>query len=317
MAQPWHTTTFVPMVANFVPLLAPANQQTSDTVQFYNTALAIFGGCSAAAVSFRLLPPLSAEFRSRRLLSLTLRDLRGLATQSRSALDRGLGGPDPQPAQEWDLTGMEWPLVFILIVWPYGMPDLGALNGKLATANRGLRRLSELSGRSSSGAPIGRRSVLNDTARRSNRPHPRHLVDRHMGRDGTSTLAVAPRGHYCGGGDIGHCRVVNESPAIKPGIPMTSSANDLAASLSSPALTAGSPRWRSARRWRKECRRPVSTPRNASRRGRISSGPRWRTGDCEPSIDRGLVQPDVDLRSGTSNLPMESAGRKVVGFAPN
>jgi uncharacterized membrane protein YccC len=80
MAQPWHTTTFVPMVANFVPLLAPANQQSYDTVQFYNTALAIFGGCCAAAVSFRLLPPLSAEFRSRRLLSLTLRDLRRLAT---------------------------------------------------------------------------------------------------------------------------------------------------------------------------------------------------------------------------------------------
>jgi uncharacterized membrane protein YccC len=68
------------MVANFVPLLAAANQQSYDTVQFYNTALAIFGGCCAAAVSFRLLPPLSAEFRSRRLLSLTLRDLRRLAT---------------------------------------------------------------------------------------------------------------------------------------------------------------------------------------------------------------------------------------------
>jgi uncharacterized membrane protein YccC len=80
MAQPWQTTTFVPMVANFIPLLAPANQQSYDTVQFYNTALAIFGGCCAAAVSFRLLPPLSPEFRCRRLLSLTLRDLRRLAT---------------------------------------------------------------------------------------------------------------------------------------------------------------------------------------------------------------------------------------------
>jgi uncharacterized membrane protein YccC len=80
MAQPWQTTTFGPMVANFIPLLAPANQQSYDTVQFYNTALAIFGGCCAAAVSFRLLPPLSPEFRCRRLLSLTLRDLRRLAT---------------------------------------------------------------------------------------------------------------------------------------------------------------------------------------------------------------------------------------------
>ena len=58
-----------------------------------------------------------------------------------------------------------------------------------------------------------------------------------MGRDGTSTLAVAPRGHYCGGGGIGHCRVVSESSPINPGIPMTSSANDLAASLFSRVMT--------------------------------------------------------------------------------
>lgn len=96
----------------------------------------------------------------------------------------------------------------------------------LSTENR-RTQIVIYAGRPSSGAPIGRRSVLNDTARCSNRLHSRHLVDRHMGRDGTSTLAVAPRGHYCGGGYIGHCRVVNESPTIKPGIPVTSSANDL------------------------------------------------------------------------------------------
>lgn len=99
------------------------------------------------------------------------------------------------------------------------------------------RRLSGQSARSSLGAPIGRRSSLNDTARHSHRLHPCHLVDRHMGGDGTSTLAVAPRGHYCGGGDISHCRVVSKSFAIKPGIPMTSSVNDFAASLFSRALT--------------------------------------------------------------------------------
>jgi fusaric acid resistance family protein len=35
---------------------------------------------TAATLSFRLIPPLSPAFRSRRLLSLTLRDLRRLAT---------------------------------------------------------------------------------------------------------------------------------------------------------------------------------------------------------------------------------------------
>jgi len=52
-----------------------------DTVQFYDGALAIVGGVSAAALSFRLLPPLSPAYRTRRLCSLTLRDLRRLAAR--------------------------------------------------------------------------------------------------------------------------------------------------------------------------------------------------------------------------------------------
>jgi fusaric acid resistance family protein len=51
-----------------------------DTQQFYNSALSIVAGLGAAALSFRLLPPLSPALRSRRLLALTLRDLRCLAT---------------------------------------------------------------------------------------------------------------------------------------------------------------------------------------------------------------------------------------------
>jgi uncharacterized membrane protein YccC len=79
MAQPWQTAVFTAMAVNFVPLLAPANQMSYDTVQFYNGALAIIAGSGAAAVSFRLLPPLSPAFRTRRLLALILRDLRRLA----------------------------------------------------------------------------------------------------------------------------------------------------------------------------------------------------------------------------------------------
>jgi uncharacterized membrane protein YccC len=80
MAQPWQTAVFMALAANFVPLLAPTNQMTYDTVQFYNNASAIVAGLGAAALSFRLLPPLSPVFRTRRLLGLTLRDLRRLAT---------------------------------------------------------------------------------------------------------------------------------------------------------------------------------------------------------------------------------------------
>jgi uncharacterized membrane protein YccC len=78
MAQPWQTVTFTAMAANFVPLLAPVNQMSYDTAQFYNSALAIVGGLGAAALSFRLLPPLSPAFRTRRLLALTRRDLHRL-----------------------------------------------------------------------------------------------------------------------------------------------------------------------------------------------------------------------------------------------
>jgi uncharacterized membrane protein YccC len=80
MAQPWKTALFIPMTANFVPLLGPANQMSYDTVAFYNSALALVAGCAMAVMAFRLLPPLSPAFRTRRLLALTLRDLRRLAS---------------------------------------------------------------------------------------------------------------------------------------------------------------------------------------------------------------------------------------------
>jgi uncharacterized membrane protein YccC len=64
---------------NFMPVLQPTNPISYDTVQFYNSALAIFVGCAVAPLSFRLLPPLSPALRTRRLLRLTLRDLRRLA----------------------------------------------------------------------------------------------------------------------------------------------------------------------------------------------------------------------------------------------
>jgi uncharacterized membrane protein YccC len=81
-AQPWQNATFTAMVFNFVPLLAPANQMSYDTAQYYNTALAIIAGIGVAALSFRVLPPLSPALRTRRLLALTLRDLRRLASDA-------------------------------------------------------------------------------------------------------------------------------------------------------------------------------------------------------------------------------------------
>jgi uncharacterized membrane protein YccC len=77
--RPWQVGMLSAMTLLFMPLLAPTNPMTYDTVQFYNSALAIVAGAGTGALSFRLLPPLSPAFRTFRLLALTLRDLRRLA----------------------------------------------------------------------------------------------------------------------------------------------------------------------------------------------------------------------------------------------
>ncbi len=87
----WPAPMFTAMIVTFVPLLAPANQMAYDTLQFYNGAVAIVTGVGAAALAFRLLPPLSPTLRTHRLLALTLRDLRRLTT-----------APIPRTVNEWE-----------------------------------------------------------------------------------------------------------------------------------------------------------------------------------------------------------------------
>jgi uncharacterized membrane protein YccC len=92
IAQPWQTAMFTALAAfGFLSLVAPANPMRYDQQEFYNSALAIVAGASAGALSFRLLPPLSPAFRTRRLMALTLRDLRRLAT-----------GPIPRTPDDWE-----------------------------------------------------------------------------------------------------------------------------------------------------------------------------------------------------------------------
>ena len=79
VSQPWQTAMFTAMTIQIVPLLAPTNPMGFDTLLFYNAALSIVAGTSSAALSFRLLPPLSPAFSTRRLLALTSRDVRRLA----------------------------------------------------------------------------------------------------------------------------------------------------------------------------------------------------------------------------------------------
>jgi len=77
-AGPWRKLAFVAAVTNLVPLLALENRPSYDATLFLNVAVAISAGTVAAAIFMRLLPPLPPSIRIRRLLVLTLRDLRRL-----------------------------------------------------------------------------------------------------------------------------------------------------------------------------------------------------------------------------------------------
>ncbi len=77
--QPRQVGLFTAMTLLFLPVLQPVNPMTYDPETFYNASLAIVCGAGLGALSYRLLPPLSPAFRIRRLLALTLRDLRRLA----------------------------------------------------------------------------------------------------------------------------------------------------------------------------------------------------------------------------------------------
>jgi uncharacterized membrane protein YccC len=82
-AQTWRQPLFTAFAANFIPLLGPANTMTYDPGAFYNSALALLAGCGLAMLMLRLIPPLPPAYRARRLLSLTLRELRRMATAAR------------------------------------------------------------------------------------------------------------------------------------------------------------------------------------------------------------------------------------------
>jgi uncharacterized membrane protein YccC len=79
----WHKSLFAGLVLMFLLVLTPENQQSYDTDKFLNTGLEVIAGAIAAAVAMRLVPPVSPPRRVKRLLALTLRDLRRLAVARR------------------------------------------------------------------------------------------------------------------------------------------------------------------------------------------------------------------------------------------
>ena len=103
VAQSWQTPMFTAIAAFFCFLLAPTNQTSYDTQQFYNAAAAAVAGLGSAALSFRLLPLLPPASRARRLLSLTLRGSAAPRERQNSPDIGGLGGsrlyPPLRPAE--------------------------------------------------------------------------------------------------------------------------------------------------------------------------------------------------------------------------
>ncbi len=88
-AQPWQQGVFFAMQANFIPLLSPSNPNVYDPPRYYNSAMAILGGIVFAMLAMRLLPPMAPAWRARRLLALTLRDLRRLTHGKVPSSSRG------------------------------------------------------------------------------------------------------------------------------------------------------------------------------------------------------------------------------------
>ncbi len=77
-AGSWHKAVFVAAAANLIPILAIENETNYSAARLFNMALAVAAGTAVPVLFFRLLPPLSPERRTQRLLMLTLRDLRRL-----------------------------------------------------------------------------------------------------------------------------------------------------------------------------------------------------------------------------------------------
>ncbi|MFG1213131.1 FUSC family protein [Xanthobacter flavus] len=80
-AGSWHTPLFLAMSINLLPLLGVGNPISYDASTFFNIALTIILGNIIGTLFFIIIPGLSPEVRARRLLALSVRDLRRLAAR--------------------------------------------------------------------------------------------------------------------------------------------------------------------------------------------------------------------------------------------
>lgn len=78
VANPIQFGIYTSITVMSVTQIGLANPMVYSSISFYNSALSLVGGCAAAALSFRLVPPFSAAFRARRLVAASRRDLSAL-----------------------------------------------------------------------------------------------------------------------------------------------------------------------------------------------------------------------------------------------
>ncbi len=82
IARARNTMLFFAASVNFLPMLNISNGIAYDASQFWNGAIAILAGIAVGTLAMVILPPLSPAIRTRRLLALTLADLRRLAKRA-------------------------------------------------------------------------------------------------------------------------------------------------------------------------------------------------------------------------------------------
>ena len=96
IALSWrYSLLFTAATFNFVPMLNITNGMNFDASQFWNGASAILVGIAVGAIAMLLIPPLSPTIRARRLLALTLADLRRLARRA-----------EPGRQRDWESRGV-------------------------------------------------------------------------------------------------------------------------------------------------------------------------------------------------------------------
>ena len=89
-AGTWHRFLFTAINFIFLALLAPSNQQSYNLSSFLNGAQGIVAGVIVGLIGFRLFSPVPQDWKVRRLLALTLRDVRRFAA-----------GRTGRAAQDW------------------------------------------------------------------------------------------------------------------------------------------------------------------------------------------------------------------------